>query len=186
MVKGRKTAWFVGLMLVVAACGGDSPAEQLLESQEGVDDVDLDGDNLSFTVTDDDGNTVSVSGDEDSLTITDEDGDSVAVFGGGDIPDDFPIPTPPGFDVQSVVETPGGSIVILEYASDDYSYEELVAFYDDFSGGDGITITGKLVSEATPMSVSWFLQLGDAQYTIGVHDVIDSVLLVQLTASGSE
>ena len=186
MVKGRKTAWLVGLMLVVTGCGGDSPAEQLLEAQEGVDNVDLDGDSLSFTVTDDDGNTVSVSGDEDSLTITAEDGDFVGVFGGGDIPDDFPIPTPPGFDVQSVVETPGGSIVILEYAVDDYSYEELVAFYDDFSSGDGITVTGKLVSEAVPASVSWFLQLDDAQYNISVHDVIDSALLVQLSVSGTE
>ena len=69
---------------------------------------------------------------------------------------------------------------------DDYSYEELVAFYDDFSSGDGITVTGKLVSEAAPRSVSWFLQLDDVQYNIAVHDVIESALLVQLIVSGSE
>lgn len=183
-MKSSKIIWFLGFVLVGTACGGDSTAERILESQEGIDNVELDEGDLSFTVTDDEGNTLSVTGDEDSLTITGDGGSSIGVFGGGEIPDDFPIPSPPGSDVQSVLETPGGSIVILEYARDDYSYEELVAFYEDFSRGDGIAVTGKLVSEAAPASVAWFLQVGDASYNIGVHDPTDSALLVQLTTSG--
>jgi len=179
-MRDRKTAWSVGLVLILAACGGNSPAEQILESQDGIDNVDFDESEGSFTVTDDEGNTLSVSGDEDSLTITGDDGETLGAFGGGEIPADFPIPTPPGSNVQSVIETPAGSIVIIEYSPDDYTYEELVAFYDDFSSGDGITVLGRMVSDTSPAWVTWFLQAADGQYNIAVHDQ-DEAFLVQLT-----
>jgi len=180
MMRGRKTTWLLGLVLVLAACGGDSPTEQFLETPDGIDNVDIGEDGESFTVTDEEGNTLSVTGDEDSLTITGDDGEAIGSFGGGELPDDFPIPTLPGSNVQSVIETPAGSLVIIEYSLDDYTYEEIVAFYDDFSSGDGITVAGRMVDENSPAFVTWFLQNGDEQYDITVHDQ-GNFALVQLS-----
>jgi hypothetical protein len=181
-VSARRTAWFVGLVLVIAACGGNNPAEQFLESQDGIDNVNI-GDDGSFTITDDEGNTLSVSGDEQSLTITGDDGETLGVFGGGEIPGDFPIPAPPGSNVQSVIETPPATLVILEYALADYSYDELVAFYDAFSNEPGVAVIGRSASETPPKVATWFLETDAAQFNIAVTDAIDGNLLVQLSAN---
>ena len=84
--------------------------------------------------------------------------------------------------MQSVIETPAGTLVIVDYSLDDYSYEELVTFYEDFSGGDGMTVLGRLASETTPKSVSWFLDAGGEQYDVTVHDG-DDAILVQMSVS---
>ena len=182
-MRGKKVAWLVGLVLIVGACGGNNPAEQFLESQDGIDNVDIDDDGGSFTVTDDEGNTLSVSGDEESLTITGDDGETLGEFGSGDIPGDFPIPTLPGANVQAVVVTPPATLVILDYSAADYSYEEIVAVYDEFSTASGISVIGKMVNETAPAFASWSLQMGTATYDITVHDETDGILLVQLSAN---
>jgi hypothetical protein len=43
MVRGRWIAATIVLVLVVTACGGDNTVETLLESQEGIDNVEFDG-----------------------------------------------------------------------------------------------------------------------------------------------
>ena len=183
MMRGNWTAWFVGLVLVVAACGGSNPAEQFLESQDGIDNVTIDDGSGSFSVTDDEGNTLTVSGDEESLTFTGNDGETFGAFGAGDIPADFPIPALPGSNVQAVVETPPATLVIIDYPIGDYSYEELVSFYDAFSNEPGTTVLGTTASEATPRVATWYLQTDGADYNIAVNDAIDGILTVQLSAN---
>ena len=177
-MRGKWTAWLVGLVWVVAACGGANPAEQFLESQDGIDDG-----SGSFSVTDDEGNTLTVSGDEDALTITGDDGETFGAFGAGDIPADFPIPVLPGSNVQAVVETPPATLVIIDYPIGDYSYEEIVSFYDAFSSGAGITVLGSTASETAPRVATWYLQTDGADYNIAVNDAVSGVLAVQLSAN---
>ncbi len=179
---GRRSVLLVGPVLFVAACGGINPTEQVLESQEGIQDVEIDEDSGSFSVTDDEGNTVSVSGDDDQVTITDEDGEAVGVFGGGEVPADFPIPFPPDGSVQSVIETPEGAIVMLHYDADEFSFDELVAYYEDFSSGDGVVTLNKLESEVPAQSVMWLLEFNGAEHNVVVHGAMDGVILVQLAA----
>ncbi len=182
-MRGKRTALFVGLMLIVTACGGSNPAEQFLESQDGIDNVDIDDGTGSFSVTDDEGNTLTVAGDEDELTITGEDGETFGAFGGGDIPADFPIPVLPGSNVQAVIETPPATLVIIDYPIGDYSYEELVSFYNNFSMEAGITVLGSTASDTTPRVATWYLQTDGADYNIAVNDAVGGVLAVQLSAN---
>lgn len=182
MVNGRKVIVSAALVLVLAACGGNDLAE-ILESQEGISDVNVDESGTSFTVTDDQGNTLSVTGDEDSLTITGEDGETLGSFGTGEIPDDFPIPMPPGSNVQSVIETGGGTLLIVEYSVGDYTYDELLAFYDEFSTTEGIVVTGKLEMKDDPESVSWFLDADGDAYSISVHQAEEDNFLVQFSVN---
>lgn len=178
-------AWLVGLALVVAACGGSNPAEQFLESQAGIDNVNIDDGSGSFSVTDDEGNTISISGDEESLTVTGEDGDTIGVFGGGEIPADFPIPMPPGGTVTSVVVVPPTTLVAMEYSPAEYDYEDLVAFYDTFAEKGGITVVGRTANETAPAFVAWFLQENGQDYSIAVNDEVGGSLEVQLSVTAS-
>jgi hypothetical protein len=181
-MRGRSLAGVVGLMLFVASCGGGNAVEELLESQEGIDNVEFDKGEASFTITDDEGNTVSVTGDDETLTVTGDDGEIAAVFGGGEVPDGFPIPILPGGTVQSVIETPQGALLILEFSTAGFDYDTLVAYYEAFSEESGITVVTSTKVDATPKFSMWSLEKGDAVYSILITDAIDGVMLVQLTA----
>ena len=181
-MRGRSVAAAVGLMLFIASCGGGNAVEGLLESQEGIDNVEFDEGEGSFTITDDEGNTLSVTQDDESLTVVGDDGETAAVFGGGEVPDGFPIPILPGGTVQSVIETPQGALVILEFSTADFDYDTLVAFYEAFSNESGVTVVGSVKSETTPKLATWSLEEGDATLSIVITDAIDGVMLVQLSA----
>ncbi len=139
-----RSAKFVGAMLavvlVMAACGGQSAEEELLEqifenAGEDIGNVDIntDGDDFSINIEgeDEDGGNFSITGggdDEDfEVTIEGEDGDTL-VFGGGNIPDDLQIPIPPGGDVLSSIESGADVSVTLTYPGSDF--ESIVSFYD--------------------------------------------------------
>ena len=79
------TVFLVLMALVVAACGdsaSDELAESILEQQPGVEDVAID--------TDDDSMTISFES---------EDGDISMEMGSGDLPEGFPFPIPDGCEV---------------------------------------------------------------------------------------
>ena len=181
-MRGRAIVAVIGLTLVVASCGGGNTVEGLLESQEGIDNVEFNEGEGSFTITDDEGNTMSVSGDDESLTITDDEGETAAVFGGGEVPDGFPIPIMDGGTVQSVIETPQGALVIVEFPIADFDYDSLVAFYEDFSEGPGIAVTGSTKIETAPRFTTLSLEKGDARFSIVITDAVDDVMLVQLAS----
>jgi hypothetical protein len=169
-------------MLFVASCGGGNAVEEILESQEGIDNVEFNEGDGSFTITDDEGNTLSVTEDDQSLTITGDDGETAAVFGGGELPDGFPIPVLPGGTVQSVIETPQGSLVILEFSTADSDYDTLVAYYEAFSKESGVTVIGSTKIDATPKLATWSLEKDGATFNIVITGAIDGVMLVQLSA----
>ena len=87
------------LMLLLAACGGNSVEEEILEqmlenSGEDIGDIDIDtsgdGDNFNMTVEGEDGEEITITGggDDEEFTVTmeGEDGGTMSI-GGGDIPD---------------------------------------------------------------------------------------------------
>jgi hypothetical protein len=181
-MRGRSLAGVVGLMLFVASRGGGNAVEEIMESQEGIDNVEFDEEEGSFTITDDEGNTLSVTGDDQTLAVTGDDGETAAVFGGGEVPDGFPIPILPGGTVQSVIETPQGALLILEFSTADFDYDTLVAYYEAFSKEPGVTVVGSTKVDATPKFTTWSLEKGDAIYSIVITGEIDGVMLVQLTS----
>ena len=102
------------LALAVSACQAASEqlTEQILEQQDGVNNVDFDADS----------GQVSVETDDGSISI-----------GGGEVPSGFGVPFPDGCEVASVFETDSDAAVSVTYPSD--RYDELVAFYDDWTAG---------------------------------------------------
>ena len=132
--------------LLVAACSSasdvvaDNVAEQLIAA--GVDsdvDVDLsgDGEDMSINVDSEDGDfSIDVSGDGDDATIEMETEDGSIVLGSGaELPDGLEIPVPDGGDVMTSVAAEGMVLVSLTY--DLGRFDEIVAFYEDWTAGSG-------------------------------------------------
>lgn len=105
--------------LVMGACG--NAAERAAEQVAGVEDVEIDGDNV--TVTDDEGNTTSV---------------------GTSLPDGWPseFPVPGGAEPTwgAATEMDGGTGFSALFSAD-LSSDELQAFYADALSSDGWSVT---------------------------------------------
>jgi hypothetical protein len=101
----------IALALLLTACqtAAENLTEQILE-QAGDGDVDIDLDT----------GEVSLETDEGSVTI-----------GGGELPSDFPIPIPDGYQVTSVFTADDAASVGLAYPAGDY--DAIVAFFDDWT-----------------------------------------------------
>lgn len=141
MKNARLLIVISALVLLIAACGGKSAEEELLEqilenSGEDIGDLDIDlgedGDgDFSLNVTGDDGEDVSItgSGDDDDFTLTveGEDGETMTI-GGGEVPDGLELPVAPGGEVTTSISGGSEIIVVLQYANGDY--DQLVSFYD--------------------------------------------------------
>lgn len=99
-------------VLLLSACQSASEelAEQIAEQADGVSDVDINTDTGEVKVETEDG----------SITV-----------GGGDIPDDFPIPTPDGYEVVAVFTADTEASVSLLYPQD--RFDELTEFYDGWT-----------------------------------------------------
>lgn len=132
--------------LALTACSpGEELAEQLLESEEGVGDVEIDAGSGEFRVEGED-----------------EDGGSFSI-GGGEIPDDFPIDVPDGGEVQSVVEDTSGSLVAVRYEG---GFDDIKDFYENWVDSNGEVLNK---SETTnPPSVSWLVEDGERSYSIAI------------------
>lgn len=114
-------ALLTALLLVVAGCGGaaEEVAERIADQGEGISNVDVEDDSVSFDVETDDGSA--------SVDI-----------GTGDLPDDFPIPIPSGGVVSfsMVAEgTESGALVGLTYPED--RFDELVATWEAWLDAEG-------------------------------------------------
>lgn len=145
------------LALVLAACGGKSAEEQLVEelienSGEGISDIDIntdDGDfnmtiegedgesinvtgsgddsDFNMTIEGEDGQDVNISSSGDTVTMEGEDGETMT-FGGGEIPDNLDLPVPDGGTVTMSLSSGTDATVMLQYPLSDF--DGLVAFYD--------------------------------------------------------
>lgn len=111
-------AGVAALALVAAGCGGAAEIvnEQLLESIEGVENVEFDEGNGSFEIT--------IEQDGESMTI-----------GGGEIPDGMTVPVADGGEVVGSSSSDSSLSVSLTYPKD--RYEGLVAEYEAWADGSG-------------------------------------------------
>ncbi len=192
-----KNAKFVvvlfALMLLAAACGGQSAEEELLEQilesgGEDIGDIDIntdDGD-FSLNVQGEDGEDISITGGGDNdafqITVEGEDGETFSI-GGGEIPDGLEVPIPDGGDITSSLSGGGDMIVALSYPRT--QFEQLISFYDaeldasseeverfetSFQTSDDVTI--RSVSW-THDSIGWFVSVSDCMgMTTGEQDSV--------------
>lgn len=96
MRNSKAIITLVVFMLLVAACGGKSAEEELLEqiiesSGEDIGEVNIDTDSdggVNISVEGDDGETINITGgsedDDVNFTIEGEDGEGISVSGSGD------------------------------------------------------------------------------------------------------
>lgn len=151
------------LSLALGACTGGQTAEEILESQEGISDVEID----------EDSGQVRVEGET-------EDGGSFSI-GGGEVPDDFPVAVPPDGDVVAVGETPDGRNLLVDFAGADY--DDIVGFYEDWIDGSGLDQTQDVVV-SDPPSRAWTLQDGEDTITISVSETGDRVAVLVIVIEG--
>jgi hypothetical protein len=158
----RRTATLACVVLIASACSGEGVVEQVLESQEGVGDVEIDADSGTFS-------------------IESEDGDTSVVVGGGEVPADFPIPLPPGGVVEAVLHQEGGTSVVIRFPIDEY--EAIAGFYKNFVTSGGIEIVNTS-STSDPPLISWVLDAGADQYSVIVLNAGDATQVQLLVVDG--
>lgn len=163
MKRGLATAIAV-LALMIGACSGESVAERIIESQEGVGDVEIDE-----------------SDGQVRIEVEDEEGDASAVIGGGEIPDDFPIPVPGGGEVQAVFEQGEESSVQLLFDSSDF--DSLKQFYMDWSQDAGDEVSNTFET-SNPPSFGVTVVKGEASYTVSISQVGEDVLVTLFVGRG--
>ncbi len=149
--------------LMLAACSpGEELAEQLLESEDGTADVEIDTDS----------GEISVEGEG-------EDGGSFSI-GGGEIPEGFPIDSPGGGEVQSVMEAEGEAVVSIRYEED---FDEIRDFFEDWVSDNG-DITNE-TETSQPQSVTWGVEDGDQTYSISIVDAGQFVQATLIAQNGN-
>lgn len=163
MRMGRSVVGVVGVAMLLAACGGTNVAEQIIESQDGVGNIEIDE-------------------NSGSIVIEDEEGDVSAVIGGGDLPADFPVPVPSGGTVMAVVTTGDDESASITYPSSEYN--AIKDFYENWA-----TSTGEILNtfeSSSPEAKSWSLQDGDKTYSVSVADTGSEtfVSIVVVTTDG--
>jgi hypothetical protein len=152
----------IGFALVATSCGAaaeklsEEAAERALESAGG-GDVELD---------------VSGDGDEFTVNVESEDG-TFSVGSDVEIPSELQIPVPDGGSATTAGTQDGAVFVSLTYPIE--RYDELVAFYDDWTagtGGEWDTSTSTFEMDGqTQRSASW-AETGVGSY-IAVNDCFD-------------
>ncbi len=164
------------LVLVVAACGGKSAEEELLEqilenSGEDVGDVNINTDDgeFSISVEGEDGEDVSISssgdGDDAEITIEGDDGE-VMTIGGGELPDGLDLPVPDGGSVQTAITSGTEMLASIQYVNGDW--DQLVAFYDSELGDEfERSETSFTTEDGTFRNVYWTSGNGATTVTVG-------------------
>ncbi len=139
------------LAILAAGCGSDTIAEQIIESNDGITDVNIDD-------------------DEVTIEFDDEEGGGSLTFGGGEIPDGLPIPVPGGGTVQTSFEQSGSYAVGLAYPGEDF--DDLAEFYGDWvASQDAQNVSTS--STTNPRSQSWFGERADGEFIITLVEVPD-------------
>lgn len=165
MRTAKTIAGITILTMTLGACSpGEELAERLIESQEGVGDIEID---------EEDGQV--------RIEVEDEEGNTSGVIGGGDLPDDFPIDVPDGGEVQAVFQQGSDTTVNLTY---DQDFETIKGFYESWVEDSGEEIVNTFES-SNPPSAAWTVQSGDEAYTINVVDSGSEVVVtLAVTSNG--
>jgi hypothetical protein len=151
--KGIRHRWILvagTLLMTLAACSPATLTEQILESQEGIDNIEIDEEDGTI-----------------KIEVSDEEGSGSVSIGGGDIPDGFPIPVPDGGTVMAVLEQESNFTVSLSYSSADF--DAIKAFYEKWIDSSGFEVVNKFETSA-PKSVSWGFENGGDTYNISVAE----------------
>ncbi len=145
------------LFVVLTACSpGEGLAEQILENQEGIENVEINED-----------------AGEVKIEVEGEDGGSV-VIGGGDIPDGFPVDMPGGGEVQAVFESDTDTTVAVMFDAADF--DTVIAFYENWIEKTGSDVVNKFESSA-PKATVWTLENGSDTYTISVSEAGEQTIV---------
>jgi len=152
------------LALTLAACSPATLTEQILESQEGVGNVEIDEDDGSV-----------------KIEIEDEDGDASVVLGGGEVPDGFPIPIADGGTVVAVMEQGSEATISLTYNSAEF--DAIKSFYEQWIDSSGFGVVNKFETSA-PKSISWGLEDGDVSYNITVSEAGEDLFVNLFVTNG--
>jgi hypothetical protein len=146
---------FMGCLVIaaLAGCGGKSAeeksAEELAEGmieqaakQSGRDiDVDISGNKMTISGTDEDGETVDVNIDGESATVTSEDGTTTMTAGAAaKIPEDFPkdVPLYEKMNVMAVQQDSASGAVSITAQSKD-SVAKVAEYYKKQAESNGWT-----------------------------------------------
>ena len=153
----RNTIAFTAIFLAIAACSpGGGLAEQILEGQEGIENVEIDE-----------------STGEVKIEVEGEDGGSISI-GGGDVPEGFPIDIPPGGEVQAVLQAEDQTTVSLYFDAADF--DTISAFYESWVEDSGSEVQNKFES-SNPKSVAWTVETGTDTYSISISEAGDQTVV---------
>lgn len=159
----RNLIAYTALVVAITACSpGGTLAEQVLEGQEGIENVEIDEDSGEVKIE------VQGDGDEGGSFI----------IGGGDVPDGFAIDVMGGGEVEGVFQQPGSDSVSLVYSA---SFDEVKKFYEDWVANSGFAETYKLES-SDPKQINWALTDGEAAtYSVTVSEGSGEVAVILIT-----
>ena len=154
------------LAILTTACSpSELIAEQILEGQEGIENVEIDESTGEIKI--------EIEGEDG------EEGGSVAI-GGGEVPDDFPIPLPAGGEVVAVFEQGEESSVQIYY--DSSSFEDIKSFFEEWSQNAGDEVAGTFETSQPP-SFSVTVLDGERSYNVSVSELPDQVIVTVIVGS---
>lgn len=145
MHRSWTAAVVTGAALALAACGGESATEKLIEEATGVN-VDQDGNVVSISTAE----GVLEYDDEGNINVVTSDGQQVlSGSGDGDVPENFPSDVPlPELSIVGSMSSTGndGEIFIINFSADDprSAYDT----YREQLTSAGFAIDDELVSDA--------------------------------------
>ena len=178
MKNAKALVLLIALVLTVAACGGQSAEEELLEQllesgDSGISDIDIDSDTgeINISVEGEDGGDVSISGsgddDDFSMVIEGEDGE-VMTFGTGDLPEGLVVPVQDGGKIIHTLTSGEDISAMLEYPGSEF--DQLVSLYDGAISGEDVQRSESTFSsdDGINRTVNWYT--GDLSVWVSVAD----------------
>ncbi|REK15679.1 MAG: hypothetical protein DWQ40_10010 [Actinobacteria bacterium] len=158
MIRKRNLALFALMSMLLVACSGGDIAEQIIESQDGVGDVEIDENNGSVSI--------DVEGD-------DGEGGSITI-GGGDLPDDFPFDLPGGGEVMSVfASNDGEATVTIQYPAGEF--EALKSSFESQIQDGGYEIIN--VGEQPGAASTWNMTMGEGSALVSINAGEDATIV---------
>lgn len=145
MHRSWTVAVVTGAALALAACGGESVTEKLIEEATGVN-VDQDGNVVSISTAE----GVLEYDDEGNINVVTSDGEQIiSGSGDGEVPKDFPSDVPlPELSIASSLANTGddGQIWVINFSADDprSAYDT----YREQLTSAGYAVDDELVSDA--------------------------------------
>jgi hypothetical protein len=158
MFRSRSLALVALFSILMVACSGGDLAERIIESQDGVGDVEIDENSGSVSV-----DVEGEDGEGGSITI-----------GGGDLPDDFPFDLPGGGEILSVFSSNNGeATVTIQYPAGEF--DSLKADFESQIESGGYEIVN--IGEQPGAVVTWNLSMGEGSALVSINAGQDATIV---------